>query len=888
MRIRATCSIITAVVLQTAVCGAQPDHPVLMYTQYTRENTAALEKTIDHFMNIPEEQLIALVPTQNGFYFTGCPNCDGGQQEHGLAWDPTKPHQVHCIHCGHVYPSEKYPASGVQEVTSPAGNRLQYPYWADPDGYRYYFASFGDYEARRQLSRAAYTMAYVYHLTGDADYARRSALILNRFAEVYGDYIYKFDYPFQQKELYNGEVAPADFRPGFRTSRWDWWAYMDIPLELVHAYDMIVPSGELDKIEGAKERIASEFFLPAADQVMANPDTLSNMSPTAWQGMVVVGRVLDQPEFVHEVIDRLGQLAEQQFYYDGAWREGAPSYHSQVVGGLSEVFRLAAGYSDPPDYKDPLTGRRLDELDLKRDVPALARTIAALDSMRLPNGRLTPVHDTWSTNGRGSLQKSVPVLLPALGHAILGRGEGENQMQVNLTWSGGYGHQHHDGLAMHLFARGEEMLPDLGYTHTRFRGWTIATASHNTVVVDFENQYAGADPASDGALQLFDVLDADFQVVMVDNPQVYPGRVEQYSRLLALVGLGADDAYVVDAFRVKGGQQHDYFLHGSADVPQTLSVTGPQGPLETEPVETMLPEDFPDWRAPEGEHHGSWAAQRGYAYGFLKDGVVANLSPGVVTADFTYEGRPLATRVYLAVGEHDQLYSGLNPQVRPAGNDDSKLPDYYRPYIMLGRFPAAAGSLFVSVIEPRAETARIRSVEAINTRGEGRAVAVTTDEFTDIIGLYASDLTGSALGREFSMTGPIGRLRIVGDEVIAAYSTGNTEWGEFALKAEARTAKLTATMVGGGGGALCVDADWTDPAPPPGSVVIVDHGDGFTHGYTVKSVAAAGGGSIIGVEQDPGFQYDPVTGTATFVTFPQHTHAAPQTVRQPAAAAFRK
>ena len=57
----------------------------------------------------------------------------------------------------------------------------------------------------------------------------------------------------------------------------------------------------------------------------------------------------------------------------------------------------------------------------------------------------------------------------------------------------------------------------------------------------------------------------------VDNPQVYPGLTDRYRRTVALVKLSATDCYLVDCFEVQGGKQHDYFLHGSADEPQTLT-----------------------------------------------------------------------------------------------------------------------------------------------------------------------------------------------------------------------------------------------------------------------------------------------------------------------------
>ncbi len=882
---------ITAVTLLIFVGSngmCQVQHPVLEYTRYNADSSDALKAKTAYLMQLSEEQLLSLVPTQAGFYFTGCPNCTAGQQEHGLAWDPKKPDQVHCLHCGQVYPSDKYPNTGIQEVTSPAGNKLKYPYWEDEDAYRYYFESFGDYDARKQLASQAYDMACAYHVTKETEYARRAALILNRFAEVFPDYIYKFDYPFRQKVLYEGEVDPKDFRGGFRTARWDWWAYMGIPVDLVFAYDMIYESGELEKIPGAKQRIENDFFLTATEQVAANRDTLSNMSPVAWRGMIVVARVLEKPEYIHEVVSRLERFCARQFYYDGVWREGAPSYHQQVIGGLSSVFNLTKGYSDPEGYTHPETSKRLDDLDLASGVPMVARVIASLNSMRLPNGRLAPVHDTWSSSGRGRISASGPVLLPALGHAILGRGQGDDQMQVHLTWSGGYGHTHYDGLSMLMFARGEEMLPDLGYTHTRYRAWTLATASHNGVVIDCENQYAGSKPPSDGALEFFDATSPDLQVVAASNPQAYPEKAQTYSRMLAMVGIDVANAYVVDAFFVEGGQQHDYFIHGSADRAQSLAVSGPDGVLQMEPVETMLPEGV-EWKEPEGEHHGGWITEKGYAYGFLSDNRVGRPAAGVQLAEFKYDDKDLSTRVYLVTEDGDELYSGMNPQIRPAGRDDSKLEQFNRHYVMIRRAGGEEGNLFVALFEPVGGSPIIKSVSVLPFDGSGWALVVVTDEFTDIIGIFAYDLQGSYEGVGFEMSGPMSQLRIRQGEVVRAYSTGLVSYGTFMLDiGEYREAKLVGVERGEDGGALLIDADWTQVGPTAGTVLVLHHGDGRTHGYTVASVEKAGEGSRIITLQDPGFEYDADTQTAQYEFFPHHTHTGEHVVRWQGAVSYEQ
>ena len=854
---------------------AQVKHPVMDHSSLLKSNDpAGYKQRAAYLMGLSEEEMLALVPPQAGLYFVGCPACTGGRQEHQLVWDVKNPRQAKCKYCGHVYPSEKYPMDKVQRVTTPAGNVVECPYWENEKGYRYYFESYMNYNARGYMSGAAEQMAAVYHLTGEQEYARRCALILNRFAEVYGDYAYHFDFPFRQKEWYEGEVPPEKFRGGFRTARWHWWAYMDIPIDLVFAYDMIYESGELEKIAGAKERIENDFFIPATEQVMANKDGLHNMSPVAWRGMIAVARVLQKPKYMHEVIDRLQRFAALRFYADGVWKEGAPSYFQQVIGGMASVFQVSQGYSDPEAYKHPETGVRYDDLDLQSGLPVLARIHAAYANMRMPNGRLVPVHDTWPSTRRGPLKASKPVLLPHLGHVILGRGEGESQMQVHLTWSGGYGHTHYDGLSMIMFAAGEEMLSDVGYTHTKYAPWRVATVGHNTVVVDCENQYAGSNPPSDGSLLFFDAASPDVQVVRAGNANVYPDRVSRYERQLAMVGIDGTTAYVVDTFVVQGGTQHDYFIHGSADRPQSLTVVAADSaPIPTAPVETMLPEGA-KWEAPTGENFIGRARDMGYAYGFLWDNAVATPESGVKCATFAYDELPLAPHVHLLTQAGDELYTGTNPQVRPAKEEDDELDKYKRPYVMIRRAGGDEPNTFISVIEPGVGDKKLTSVQVLASTGEGTALLITTAEFVDIIGLYGNDLTGTYAGAEFAMNGPLSQLRIGNDgEVIAAYTAGTLSYGSLSLQPQpTQEAKLLEVERFDAHGALIIDADWGELGPPAGTVLILDHGDGFTRGYTVEAVEKADAGTRIVVTDEPGFEYDAAAATASYVFFPLQKH----------------
>ena len=569
-----------------------------------------LIKRTERIWGLSETDLIELVPRQSGFRYVDCPNCSGGHQENQLTWSPDLADQVICSYCKHRYPSDKFPMNDVQVVISPRGESVSFPYWSDTKGHRYFFLARRDYEVREYLANGARDLALLFAITGDEVYARRAALILDRFAELFPGWCYHYDYPFRQKEIYAGNVSPSDFLPGFRTARWSCWAYGDIPVALVQAYDWIRDSSSLRELSDERgldvaARIEKDLLRNAAEQVLANHDALTNMSPAAWTALAITGRVLKEPRYVHEVVDRCRRLVLSKFFYDGSWYEGAPSYAAATLDKLEQVLNVLNGTSDPAGYVDASDGTRFDNFQATQWLPSLEESQASLRKLRLPDGRLVPMHDTWSTRKLlPPAETTLPYLLPALGHACLGSGTGAQQTQFHVTWSGGYGHSHADNLSLMLFASQRELLSDLGYTHTAYRSWTLATAAHNTVVIDGQNQTFGslASP-SDGRLLRYDVSNPLVQVVRADGRRGYPGLADVYERTIVVVNVPNEAPYAVDVFDVAGGNTHDYFLHGDADDAFQIET-----PLELSPLASLLPAGF-DWRATVDEGEANHVAE---------------------------------------------------------------------------------------------------------------------------------------------------------------------------------------------------------------------------------------------------------------------------------------
>ena len=104
------------------------------------------------------------------------------------------------------------------------------------------------------------------------------------------------------------------------------------------------------------------------------------------------------------------------------------------------------------------------------------------------------------TIGKGGTEPKTGTINKQQWHmALLRAGSGAEARTVWLDYDAGDNHAHWDGMSLGLFAKGLDLMPDLGYPPVQYSGWSGPqfgwyknTASHNTVVVDGKNQKIGA------------------------------------------------------------------------------------------------------------------------------------------------------------------------------------------------------------------------------------------------------------------------------------------------------------------------------------------------------------------------------------------------------------
>ncbi len=808
--------VVMEIILSLVLSAAAVDHPVYE-PAYSAGDVETLKKQTATVVAMPLDELAAMVPSASGIFYCGCPSCDGGAQEHAMIWALGMGDRVKCRHCGMQFPNEKFPNNCEKTITAPSGATQVYRWHKAANGREYFYEARAWYERWQWTRTTALKLANLYALTKDDTYGDRAAAIVGRYAQVYPDYAIRFDYPFQPVRFW-----PADQKwpydkdlPPFRGAKFYWWGFGDIPVQLARAYDLLLTGDSIDRLktrlgEDIGQKIEKDLIRLGYEFVAANPDDHGNMSPGTYTDMIVAGRIIGAPDMVHEGVSRTRELVGKQFFADGWWRECAPSYHWQTVGNLLNVAKAAKGYSDPADWPEP----RLTRVDLLADIPTIQRAVDVGMQGCLPNGRLMPQNDTWWSGRKKPLDTSISRLWPAMGRAILGAGKGKEAFQTHIDWGARYGHTHADSGAILLYAHEKELLSDIGYTHTRYRNWTINSASHNMVVVDQRSQpLAWNDTKQTGNVLFFDDSDPHVNAIDLDAQPAYP-QCAVYRRRLVHVHVDEGRDYLVDCFDVEGGKEHDYFLYGSADEDGAFDASLP---FATK-VETLIPA----WGGTQeytGENCIDTSGETYHPYQSLWN-IHSAPAAGPWTAHWRYGDTGLDSHLF---PEGDTtLFRFQAPSVRRARSDDTKLGDY-RMHGIMQRHGGGASQFRAVHVPYQGDASWVKEV-----RFEEGAFHVTYGDVTDQIRWDGSHLVvESSAGWRYdsgkAVSGPI-----------KAVERGKT----FAFQADR-------------------------PLPKAG-LVRLDFGSARSVVYRVKKTE----GDRFVLDQDPGFSYDPATREAQFLGHP--------------------
>ncbi len=833
--------------------------------------------------DLAPKDLAALVPVQAGFRFCRCPACDADEAADPLVWSATRPKVVTCARCGLSFPNDTVPAKDDKDKKVPEetievlrGVTHHYPYHLVPAASqkypdeRLYLDAKRDYETREALAKAALYAAIRFHegkSSGKKDdkLARFAAVILLRFAQVYPAYATHFDQPDRPKFLQPADLKPP-YRRGYRTGKWEWTASLEVPTNLVIAYALIRDEPGWDEVgrllddPNPRRTIEHGFFRAAAEFVRRQTEEFDEQSLQAYRGLFAVGRLLDDKALLDDAGLRLAAFAERGFFHDGYWRQGNDVAHRRVVGQLDGWIERLADASGRP---------AVPMLDLAREAGAASRLESRPREVELAS---------WPAPDSGSVARR-PALLGGVGLARLSVGGDRDGLDLEVRAIGSLGAPHFQRQALRLSVSGRAVLDDLDALPPTRDGWDLATASHNTVVVDGLNQRespsAAREPVAGGKL-LYYAADPDFQVVAMDDPLAYPHSTKRYRQVL-VAAAGKRARYAVGVFQVVGGLQHDQIFHAP---PGSTARWSTSTDLKPGP-ESLLPSSIPYLSGGHADD-GRWFVQ---AYGEFRRLSQAQAT-GPATATLAEPGRP-GVRLHLFGDMPSTTFTALGPDPARSGSKsaaiDAEAGEGRSALILRRRSPKGETlrSTFVTVFEPIGEgIAPLRRVGRVGSLDGRVLLFIETADGPEYVLVNLRPATPQSVvlpdGHAATTDGLVLRLSATGMQ-LAGGTFGAVD------AAEIRHEKLSGRVLGAGRSAGPDARGWFDLegtaaqfAGVEGRALLIGHGDGSVHGWTIRSVVDAGEARVrVSVREEPGFLIDPSSAEARYYQFPRAVAPGP-------------
>jgi len=715
--------------------------------EWARKQLAEYREKSKILMALDPRNLEKEIPMEDPWLQCPCPRCG----EHAdRAWNKglnQDGNTINCVKCGQVLPSADFPEDKTYTAITSHGHTKTIKYHEGKTSYygnqRQHISGIINWMRVSRLFKL-HNLGYVYALTGEEQYAKQVRSLLLRFAEAYPEYVVRFRTTAYATPLENNMASKvAD------------WKFQDssLVINLAIAYDLTVGSGLYSDADRLK--IENGIFREYQWLITAHAPTsdwCSNAVPAHMTAAALCAAMTGDHnlmKWVMEGSEGFKSFIQHNYHRDGFWNENSASYALMANQPLLQLLDTLHNYSDAPEYNKP---DRYDKLDIFRTVPETRNIFSCEGKTVMPDGNLPPTNDScfgekipqsWlefnfyhfptpenlamlqsglaatahseyslfkrqtqltdaARNSQSNLFSSRLVAGPCW--AILRPDNNKNNTALLFNY-GPFtgGHAHNSALNFSYYDDQRELITDLGYmryTHP-LRPWMISPLAHNLVVVDGKPQSDQRAPQ----LNYFSSNNA-IKIVAASAPEAYPGITKEYSRTMMLIPLKNQRYYAVDFFRVRGGKEHVYAIHGdSAD------------------YTTSLPES--DWKAEaficgDAEKTGSkW----------LKD-----VKTAVSEAPFTVTWKSpskVNTRMFWC---NDQNNHQLFMAQAPGSRDPNKPYDIKNMIAVFMSRVTGPMSDFAAVFEAFREQSQIDKVNTLNIhRGTGRAIEVTHGEDIDII-----------------------------------------------------------------------------------------------------------------------------------------------------------
>ncbi|MBT3374694.1 MAG: hypothetical protein HN742_39440 [Lentisphaerae bacterium] len=666
-----------------------------------------------------------------------------------------KPFKLECPVCERQFPENDFeswntegldgkPEDGKRIIDNGLG-------WIGPDDRRYYFVPYYIFWQRwvSDIIDGMETLSRAYLLTEDSVYARKCAVIMTKVASQYERLDYRVQCYHEGRFNVNGRISDRIWSTGDNT-------------KIALAYDAIYPifdNSELlaflrsQGIASPRQVIEKGMLNVMAGDILRGY-VAGNMGMHQ-KALASLAIVLDNdaPEagpttagmrdWLMKGPGRVEDLLWNGFWRDGLGSESSPSYSSSWCRNFYELAALLPKlgvdiWGNPklkkmadigidmtvagrfsPDIGDSggirgsgsialsagLQGRAFSKYGDPRHAKVLARIKAT--SRDLFESTFDEDAVARLVAEQGSEIEQGTRSLGGYGLAVLESGAGDHRRAITMYYGyAGGGHGHRDRLNIQMWALGKAMLPEDGYpfpfTRPDFWRWrNTDTVKHYCVVVDETTQTTQA------AGHLNTLASGPFvQLADASAEAAYPEMASLYRRTTALIDIDDVRSYALDIFRVRGGSQHDWCLHGPAFFDLAVN-GGTLGAAQTRG--TLAGVDTAFGKKPVPRVEGGVYVDLQAAEGLLEDGPYRELSrqgwarygEGALTRKDGSQIRMTAPRVlppgryrvYLHVYDYNK---GTNDIVVTIGDAEARLthePSGARGYIWVsGEVALAAAS----------------------------------------------------------------------------------------------------------------------------------------------------------------------------------------------------
>jgi hypothetical protein len=755
--------------------------------QWARQVSENFLTIADQHVDKPYAELVSYVtdpciPRAIYVHETECPICGLELRKHGWAsWITTKqrPFKVECPHCHQVFPSndfEAYYASGMKDRSLLTGDYPDDGYgWSSPDDpkHKYWFVGFyTQWMVMRELFDIIDGLYHAYLFTDDERYAHKCAALIWQLASFYPDYNYATQsrYGIEFDANYNGKLL-------YHT--WENWT-VD---RCAQGYDAIFPAlnkpcPELEAFTGQttaqiRHLIEEQLLRDMARHIVEQTGYIygnygmhqssllrvaATLRDTTGQpsSQDMVDWVMDNEDYdlyvymplydaLYNLVGRDGCATESPQYNNGWTRnlthladllqlngvdvtqierfqqlyEWAPRMicAGEFVPALGDAFTISHraqlctfdnylfAYKT---YKKPLYAHILRGLEPDRKSNLFARPVS-VDEL----DKVAAVGSIGHTSQH----------LAEYRQAILQNANVDQPLAVSMHYGQNQTHDHRDKMQLDIYAHGASLIPDFGYPETanandpRRGGFFHHTISHNTVMVDERRQQA----SHEGYCIAFDPGGV-CAYMEADGKGAYP-QIDMYRRGVALIEGDDSGDYIIDLFRVQGGRQHDWLVHGTkATFDSNLPFSEPRtkGTLAGPEVPYGFFYDDPDIRdLPEGSTN--YFRYCGSSFQFLYNSQEAHLQPdGWVRCTVAPQAEPTLP-VHVTADEGTFLKAHLIGHQEHIFAADGKPQQHYDTapesvkFLIRRRVGEQLSSNYATVFEPGAGDSFIDRVTRLDT-----------------------------------------------------------------------------------------------------------------------------------------------------------------------------